>query len=304
MRGRRSLLALLAILMVAGPGSGAAQDPPPVAASIRAALVAGDRGAPLPRHLVNEKGLKKDVWERWWTCTLRWHDDHGPICPLGDVRARRTVVVYGDSHVGVWLPALDRMGRQAGFRVDPLVKLGCGPFDVVQRHAGAPYPSCPRFRRWAERRIARIHPGLVILGYRGFWAVDPDPGESVAEAWQQGTRTAVRRLGRLTRRVVVLGDVPSKGLRPDECLARRGADMGTCTTPVEATVIQANRVTRRAATASGATFRVTQNLVCAKGRCPLVVDRIITYHDPSHLTMTWTQRISGELRARIRPLQR
>jgi hypothetical protein len=268
---------------------------------IRAALAAGDSGAPLHRPLINEKGLGDDVWQRWWTCTVPWDEHRAPICPLGDLDGKRKVVVYGDSHAGVWLPALDRIGRNAGFRVIPLIKLGCAPFRVGQTHDGAAFPSCRMFRGWAERKIARIHPAMVVLGYRGFLAVDPDPGETIAESWQQGVRATVRELLGHTRELVVIGDVPSKGLRPDDCLSDPTVDMGTCTTPVEAKVVQANQVTRRVTVATRARFVVAQNLVCAAGRCPLVVNRIVTYRDPSHLTKTWTYRITGELRARIRP---
>ena len=313
MRGKRVTGALQAVLLLACapallglvPAAAAArvaagEDPPPVAKQIRAALAAGDEEEPLERPLVNEKRLQKDVWQKWWTCAIESDDHRGPICPLGDVDAERKVVVYGDSHAGVWLPALHRMGLQAGFRVVPLIKFGCVPFDVVQRHDGGPYPSCPRFRRWSERKIKGIDPALVILGYRGFWAVDPDPGETVAESWKEGTRSAVRRLNKHTPRLVVLGDVPSKGLRPVECLDA-DAHMGTCTTRVETKVLRANQVTRQATRAAHARYVITQNLVCANGRCPLVVERIVTYRDASHLSKTWTHRITDELRARIRP---
>ncbi len=308
MKGNRWRGALqVVVLMVCAPAllglapaaeaarAAAGDDPPPVAKQIRAALAAGDDGRPLRRPLVNEENLPKDVWHKWWTCTIEWDDYRGPICPLGDVDAERKVVVYGDSHAGVWLPALDRMGRQAGFRVVPLLKFGCVPFHVVQRNDGGPYPSCPKFRRWSERKIKDIDPALVILGYRGFWAVDPDPGKTVAESWKQGTRSALRLLNKHTPRLVVLGDVPSKGLRPVECLDA-DAHMGTCTTRVETKVLRANQVTRKATQATRARYVVTQNLVCADGRCPLVVERIVTYRDASHLSKTWTYRITDELR--------
>jgi len=273
----------------------------PVRTAIGAALAAGDRGEPLPRPLVNESGLANDFWMHWWTCTIGWDSDRGRICPVGDLQAARTVVAYGDSHVGVWLPALHRMGRQLGFRVVPLVKLGCAPFDVVQLHAGAPYPSCPRFRDWSVSRIDRINPFAVVLGYRALWAVRADPGQTRAESWADGTRSAVRRLLQLTRRVVVLGDLSGKDFRPADCLARPDVDMGTCTTRVVDKVTRGNAVTRRAAVATGGEYVTTQNLVCRDGRCPLVVERIVTYHDLSHLTLTWTRRVSAELQRRIWP---
>ena len=71
--------------------------------------------------------------------------------------------------------------------------------------------------------------------------------------------------------------------------------------PVEAKVLRANKDTRKAARAAHAKFVITQNLVCADGRCPLVVERIATYRDVSHISITWAHRVTEELRARIRP---
>jgi hypothetical protein len=53
--------------------------------------------------------------------------------------------------------------------------------------------------------------------------------------------------------------------------------------------------------AGGSIVATAQAAVCAEGRCPLVVARIITFRDPSHLTMTWTHRASDVLRSRIWP---
>jgi hypothetical protein len=304
MQVRRMAASLLCVILVSLQQSTAAERgaaTPTPRQLIVEALAAGDRGDPLPSPLVNEAALEDDFWMHWWTCTIGWEAHRGPVCPVGDVKARRTIVVYGDSHAGMWLPELHGMGLRKGFRVVPLIKLGCSPFDVTQRHNGRPYPSCPEFRDWAVGRIDSINPVMVVLGYRGLWAVKPDAGETAAEAWRTGTRSAVRRLARLTHRVLVLGDVSAKGFWPAGCLNAPHADMGSCTTDVEGVVQTANRVTSHATLAAGGEFVVTQNLVCAEGRCPLVVARIITFHDPSHLTMTWTHRVSDVLRSRIWP---
>jgi hypothetical protein len=87
------------------------------------------------------------------------------ICPLGDTSARRTVVAVGDSHIGQWLPALDLLGEQRGFKVIPLIKLSCAPYDV--RHAieevDGEYTQCTKFRAWAGRKIAGWRPAAVVL---------------------------------------------------------------------------------------------------------------------------------------------
>jgi len=83
------------------------------------------------------------------------------------------MVVYGDSHAGMWLPALDGIGKRAGIKVVPLVKVGCGPYDVTQLHDGQAYPACPECRDWAMAQIAEIRPDVVVLSAAAAAVMDP-----------------------------------------------------------------------------------------------------------------------------------
>ena len=38
---------------------------------------------------------------------------------------------FGDSHILMWLPALDIIAQQHGYELIPIPKLGCTPYDVV-----------------------------------------------------------------------------------------------------------------------------------------------------------------------------
>ena len=52
------------------------------------------------------------------------------ICILGDTTARRLMVVYGDSHALMWLPAFDNIARTAHLRLVILAKPAC-PAELV-----------------------------------------------------------------------------------------------------------------------------------------------------------------------------
>ena len=133
--------------------AGAPPRPVPIARRLANASRLVDSNAPIPFPLQNLDGLKKDVWQFHFTCYSSWNDVGHKICALGDPNAKRTVVLYGNSHAGMWASSLGALGRRDGYRVIPLVKVGCSPFNVEQKNQGAPYPECPAFRRWALRRI-------------------------------------------------------------------------------------------------------------------------------------------------------
>lgn len=137
----------------------------PVRELLVEALRLADSDAPIPFPLRNLDGLQGDQWTSSIRCYASWEDRSHRICPIGDRQAARTVVVYGNSHAGMWSPALGRLGRRDGYRVIPLVKVGCAPFDVEQKNRGGPYPECPAFRRWAVREITRLRPDAVVLAY-------------------------------------------------------------------------------------------------------------------------------------------
>ena len=145
--------------------------------------------APITFPLRNLDGLNTDSWHFQLDCYASWDDVDQKICPRGDTEAQRTVVVYGNSHAGMWALPLGTLGRRDGYRVIPLVKVGCAPFDVEQTRGGGPYPECPAFRRWALRQIAELRPDVVVLAYGGLFAgLGSDP--HVAREW---TRASPRR---------------------------------------------------------------------------------------------------------------
>jgi len=272
---------------------------PDVGALIDASLHEADKGRPIRAPLVNLEHLGRDLWQTRFDCYASWEDAKVHLCARGDRRATRTVVLYGDSHAGMWLPALDLLGRRDGFRVIPLIKLGCGPFDVEQLHLGGPLPSCAPFRDWALTRMQRMKPDAVVLAYRGLLEVVPAPGLSSSETWRAGARTTLGELTKVTPRVVVISDITSLDFSPGDCLTARHPSMAACTQRIGSVTTTGNSLTRDAARATGARFVDVTDLVCRHGRCPLVVDHVVTYRDPWHISLTWSKVVASELGRRL-----
>ena len=272
---------------------------PAVRAMIDAALRDADRGKLIPFPLVNFKHLDADLWQSRFHCYASWEESRVRLCPRGDRQASRTVVLYGDSHAGMWLPPIDLLGRRDGFRVIPLIKLGCAPFDVEQLHLGAPLPACPPFRTWALKQMRQLHPDVVLLAYRGLLEVVPDEGQSIEDAWRSGARESLHELAGMTPRVEVISDISSLDFSPADCLTGRRSTMASCTQHQQPVTATGNRLTSDAARASGARFVDVTGLVCRHHRCPLVVSRVITYRDPWHVSLAWSRIIASELGRRL-----
>jgi peptidoglycan/LPS O-acetylase OafA/YrhL len=271
----------------------------PVAQLIRDALEQADDHEAIPFPLVNFENLRRDSWHMKYDCHADWEQTSIRACREGDSKATRTVVLYGDSHAGMWLPPLDLLGRVNGFRVVPLMKMGCAPFDVVQLHRGLPHPTCGPFRTWALRQMRDLHPDVILVAYRSLLEMAPPDGQSPSEAWSSGATSSLRKLGRLAPRVEVISDVTARDVSPGDCLTAPHSTMATCTQREQAVSTTGNALTRAAAQSSGARFVDVTDLVCAEHRCPLVAGGVVIYRDSSHISLTWSHVVAAELGRRL-----
>jgi len=252
-----------------------------------------ERGAPVPPDLANLDRLNGDLWQYRYDCIADFEAVDTRICPVGDTGAERTVVVLGDSHAGMWLPALDALGRRDGYAVVYLVKLGCAPYDVTQRHDGRPFPSCEQFREWSRDRIARLKPDAVVVAGRAGWAYAAPPGVDEAESWGAAVGDLVETLRDDVPTVAVLADTTVLPWRPGDCLTAPGATLADCTAEEDPDVVAADRAARLAVrTAGGRWVDVTDWSCTHDHRCPSVAGGLVVFHDTSHLTATWVRRLA------------
>lgn len=268
---------------------------PDVGQLIRAAVEQADNRAAIPFPLVNLENLRRDSWHMKYACHADWEQTSIRVCNEGDRQATRTVVLYGDSHAGMWLPPLDLLGQVNDFRVVPLMKMGCAPFDVVQLHRGLPHPTCNPFRAWALRQMRDLQPDVILVAYRSLLEMAPTDGMTANEAWRTGAASSLGKLSRLAPRVEVISDVTARDISPGDCLTAPGSTMATCTQPEQSVSVTGNALTRTAALRSGARFVDVTDLVCAEHRCPLVAGGVVVYRDGSHISLTWSHVVAAEL---------
>jgi peptidoglycan/LPS O-acetylase OafA/YrhL len=281
------------------PQPGSPSDAPTVADRIARSLALADANAPIPFPLKNLEGLGDDLWNRVFDCYAGYDETSVPMCPLGDVDADRTVVAVGDSHVAMWLPALEVLGARQGFKVVAFVKFSCPPYDVPMaiKEVGGDYTECEEFRTWTLRQLDQLEPVAILTGARGLAAglAASTPLEQRIPEWEAGVRSAVAELKTHAPVVKLLADVSEQAQDPAECLTTRTATMASCVTTEGTRLKLGNAMLRRAAASTRTDYVDVTTLVCGDGRCPLVVDRTATYADNDHVSVTWAKTVAGEL---------
>ena len=277
--------------------------PPQVQRELRAALDIADRGGPIPPAVLGEE-ITEDRWQKTYgDCYANYGDTRGADCTLGDTDAKKTVAVVGDSHAGMWLTAFDDLGKENGFRVVPVVKVGCAPYPVQHRGKKMTQAECDDFRDWSADQLERLDPDTIVSTARGqLFMPKTYDGMDRDEQWSQAVRSTVKAYREISRRVVVLGDVPAVDHNPADCISAPDADQSSCLSDRDSRETSSNELTEAALEGTKAAYVDTQRFVCAEDRCPLVVGEKVTYYDSSHLTESWVRHVTPRLGVILAPL--
>jgi peptidoglycan/LPS O-acetylase OafA/YrhL len=241
-----------------------------------------------------------------WATTV---DESPTQCEFGDTRSATTVVLLGDSHAEHWIGALDRAGREHGWKVVLMVKGGCPVSDMrglLSRSIARHYQQCDRYREAMLQRIIAMRPSAVILsswdhyiparGGASGWQTTPD-------IWQRGLRRTYSRLASAGIRTVAIRGTPRTPFDVPTCLSRRDARLPfaeECTFERERSLSRAARDAQSAA-ARGLPIRFVDmnDRICAASRCDVMQDGIIKFADDNHLTASFSTTMAPVLGARL-----
>jgi peptidoglycan/LPS O-acetylase OafA/YrhL len=232
---------------------------------------------PVPRALAPPLGQLLSDRYHLGTCVAGSGETSARLCQLGDTRARRLLIVLGDSHAVMWMPALIQLARRHHWRLVPLVKTGCVP-------AGTASGSCATWYRWALAHVRRLHPRAVVLSHT-WWSGSALEGiDAVSRELQD--------LAPLTPRLAVIEDPPGSGRATLDCLLARRATLGSCAFRVTPDHAATYSSLRREARAVHAAYVPTLGWFCVRGLCPAVVGTIVTYRDSTHITATYARQLA------------
>ncbi|SFS14174.1 Peptidoglycan/LPS O-acetylase OafA/YrhL, contains acyltransferase and SGNH-hydrolase domains [Agrococcus baldri] len=219
-------------------------------------------------------------------------------CSWGD--AGPLVVVVGDSHATQWVPTVQELAQQHGWRVMAMTKAGC-PFTdapVAMYGIAAPYSACTHWNEAVAQVLEEQQPALVLTSNAPtqMWngtvlegpAADAALGRGMADAWG----AVLDRGGQ----VVVMRDTPSARFAIEDCVANEPDSPQACS------------FDRAAGLAGGGTGQTAglelepralevdlNDAICGETRCPAIVAGVQVYRDRGHLTGSYARSLAEPL---------
>jgi peptidoglycan/LPS O-acetylase OafA/YrhL len=267
-----------------GPAVAAAPRPVSAQAAVTTSVVQAEEGAPIPAELSPSLANAAADFRGIGTCS-GYKRTSNKICQFGDALGVSRMVVFGDSHSTMWIPALSQIATAAHWQFQPVVKEACGYTDYL---ADPSHSQCAQWFTFARRTIAALHPTLLVISVYHL------------AGWTTAMPTILRDLASPGTRELLLSDAPGMPIAPVDCLLENGADLKTCLWPQPARSISDDRAAQTIAAAAGAEFVDVAPWFCADGQCPSVVDGLITYADVGHITGTYARFLVPELGPALR----
>ena len=264
-----SILMLAPVVMAPYASGAVASDPLAVLAQ---AVADGEQNDPLPATTTPTVAHALHDHVDLGRCSA-FRRLRSAICNYGDPNGTKTVVVFGNSHSAMWVPALAVAAKADHWKFYPVVKESCGYdtyTDVVPRLN--PANACSSWYDWAKTVIARLHPNVLVMGSYTFTTY-----------WALGERLVISQLRPLTKRFILLSDSPWIPA-PAQCFLYPNATQGTCLRHESQTRIATQVKTHAIATMMHVQYLDITPLLCDDRLCPSVIDGIIPTADGSHVT--------------------
>jgi peptidoglycan/LPS O-acetylase OafA/YrhL len=215
-------------------------------------------------------------------------------CEFGVPGGTTTVALVGDSKAMQWLPALERLAGDRGWRVVTYGKSACALADGHAQNEGRPYPACDEWNRRVMERLRAEPPDLLLTS--GYAASAWDGERATRAALVAGLAGRWSQLREAGVPVVVLGDSPLSPDDLDVCTARHPHALSRCAFDRAPAVAGSGLPAQREAAASSGTPLVDLTpWVCPVDRCPVAIGNVTIHRAGDHLTATYVRTLAPVL---------
>ncbi len=225
-------------------------------------------------------------------------------CVYGDPKGKKTIVLLGDSHAGMWLAGFDALAKQAHWKLVLLMKTECAAVDLSLwiDSLNRPYPECTKWHQYVTKRINKMDPAVVVIA--NWWAGNMDSKDQpiTDPEWIAGLKEMVQSLNSPHTAKVLWGDIPYLTQPGPDCLSAHTSDAQACSTPAGTAVIAAHEQALAALAPSvGATYVSTTPWFCSS-QCTAIIGNDDVYANASHITNTYARFLSGAISAALMPV--
>ena len=308
----RRIGVLVAGIMVAVSSVAAAVDTtapalptPGTAAQVQALVAASANVNSLPSNLYPNLSLVSTDSSGLYYPLSDKECDGTTSCVFANTTSKKTIVLFGDSHAQMWLPALVPIAQQLGYKIVLVWRPGC-PAASVTVWTGTTLGPDTACNSWRSNSLSQIHalaPSLVLLAGRTTGILDGNAKPTTDLAWTNGLETTITALAGPHTSVAVIGDIVTFNKPLPECLAAFPTSVQKCSAGnPNKQVTNHYQAERTAAKAAGAKFIETNPWLCAPKVCSPVVGRFAAYFNAGHVSATYAEYLSTVFGAAVQKI--
>ncbi len=233
-------------------------------------------------------------------CDTWYHSAKVIPCGYGPTNARHTAVMFGDSVLAQWFPAVAHIFlHMPGWRLVVLTKSSCPAAQVSYYYnmIKAKYTVCDSWRQHALGFIVQLHPDVVIMGSSRYY-------DFSSAQWINGTRAVLNRLSPAAHAVVIMRPTPRLGFNGLDCIAAQTnwpdwlPQFRHCERPLKPPSSQGALESLKQAAKPYPNVRVIDlsDAICPDGICRARLGSTIVYRDGLHMTASFVRSLAPILR--------
>lgn len=218
-------------------------------------------------------------------------------CVFGDLRSGVDVVLFGDSHVRMWLPAIIPTADADHLRLVIVGEDGC---PVVSPSVPGHFGACGAVVAKAISVINALRPAAVIISDRTSYT-----GVTPAE-WQRGMTTTMTDLRSSGAKIAIVGDIQPLNAGTVSyvlpCLINHAHAVQACAVP-NPNRAATNHISseEKAAQRAHDTYINPTPWLCTRSSCSPIIGGNLVYWDSFHITTYYAVYLSGVMGNALRP---
>jgi hypothetical protein len=227
-------------------------------------------------------------------------------CVYGSTTAKRSIVIFGDSHAYMWVPGVNPIAVKDKYKLILLYESDCPAASVTywdnQTHAYA--TACSAWRSSAILALKAARPSVVLLASLTAGRYSASGKLFTSKQWQDGLESTISKLKSKSTKVAVIGDITTMNESTPLCLASYPTAVQKCASAypnTQPTNANQNAAEQAAAKNQGIRYLSTSKWLCTT-TCSPIVGNMIVYTNNWHITATYAAFLSKVMAADLGPL--
>jgi hypothetical protein len=297
-----AIVVAMTMLFCSGPAGAEPPLPAPGTASQVAALVASSSKIQrLPNNLVPSLfDVVNDDTSSYYPVTQRGCAGTSQ-CEFGDKKGTTSLVLFGDSHAYMWLPAIVPLAVKHHYRLILLWSAGCPAAWVTVWNplTNTANTACNQFRARSIAAIRALKPTLVLLASRTTKVVGTN-GKPISDAtWKSGLERTITSIMTKATKVAVIGDVTEFPVLLPDCLAAEPTHVQACSSPDPDPKIPDHFAAEEAAAAATHVHYLNPHKWLCTTICSPVIGTYVAFYNDNHVTATYAAYLSAVFGAAV-----